>query len=179
MGRKPRNPELEEKLKVEQSAETITPADDPVNMPPEKPKRIRRTREQIEAEKTAKVFVQEPNPIFMFGVKIPCEVIYSGAKKKCEQWDDVLAVLEQIRMTDAESYPIALSLTQLANYYFPNIPEIAYTWCNLILAVCTVGKSKIDIINQVAKMVKERTKTNEPKPSENTQTTATGENVPS
>jgi len=151
------NPLLEKKLTA-QAAET--PGGPSLSAPggPEKPviHRHRRTRAELEAARARERKswkVEEANPAIVMMIRLPFNIYAERINKKYPDWKDVAAIVEQIKMTDDEAATIALPATQLLNYYFPNQPEIAYVWANLLLCSSGVFMSKFKLLDEVKKLI--------------------------
>jgi len=67
--------------------------------------------------------------------------------------------VNQIRLSDTEADTLALPLTQLQDYYFPDaIPEIAWVWLSAAGAFVMIVDAKIRLI-EAARAAKPQTDT--------------------
>ena len=113
-----------------------------------KPKRERRTKEEMIAERDT--LVQEPNSLFIPVLKMPFSL-----------WA-VSQEIEDLKITDEEANKLALPVTQLVEYYLPKIPAIGYVWVSLVLTIYGITQPRIKKIQEI-RIEREKEK---PKPEE-------------
>ncbi len=79
----------------------------------------------------------------------PSNPIKQGVQSLFELWATATKIKEVV-LDEDEADLLALSITQLHEYYFPGIiPEIAGSWVMLIFAVTTISKSRIELIKTI------------------------------
>jgi len=150
MAKKEPNPKLEEKL-IEKPEDNI-----PLKTEGEVKRRHRRTQAEIRAAKEGQTSTWRsdvPNPAIMALVQLPYNGIVGRISKKYPDWKDVTDLVEQIKLTSEEAASIALPATQLLNYYFPNQPEIAYVWLNMILSTAGIAMEKMKLLTMIKEIV--------------------------
>jgi len=105
---------------------------------PEKPpvkKRHRRTRAEIEAEKDT--LTEEPNALLMPILEIPFNAWAAGVGD------------ERFRLSDVEKYNLALSMTQIMEYYFPKAKSIYFAWFTLLFQGYQVFTVRQGILKEI------------------------------
>ncbi|MBA7495391.1 hypothetical protein ES702_05973 [subsurface metagenome] len=100
-----------------------------------KPKRERRTKAEMEAERDT--LAQEPNPLLIPVLKMPFNLWATSQK------------IEELKLDDKEAFKLALPVTQLVEYYLPKIPAIGYVWVSLVLAIYGITQPRIKKIQKV------------------------------
>lgn len=99
------------------------------------PKTTRGRPRKTETE-PASSLKQKANPLWPPVLKIPFDVWAETEK------------IEELRITDKEAELLALPITQLIDYYLPQLPEIAIAWFGLISAGYSVLGPRRQIIMQ-------------------------------
>ena len=101
-----------------------------------KPKRERRTKEEMIAERDT--LVQEPNLLLIPILKAPFSLW--AAREK----------IEELRLLDEEAYKLALPLTQITEYFFPGkIPAIIYACSSLVFTGISIMQPRMNKIKEV------------------------------
>ena len=96
--------------------------------------------------------------------QFPSNPIRQGICSLFDLWATA-AKIEELALSEDEADMESLPLTQLQEYYFPNIlPEIAGSWIMLIFATTRIMKPRIKLINKVRA---ERQAAKQNKPREN------------
>lgn len=98
-------------------------------------KRTRGRPRKTEPE-PASILKQKANPLWPPVLKIPFDVWAETEK------------IEELRITDKEADLLAVPITQLIDYYLPQLPEIAIAWFGLISAGYSVLGPRRQIIIQ-------------------------------
>ena len=98
-------------------------------------KRHRRTKEEIQAEKDN--LAAEANPMLSPILKM----FFTFWAKGIED--------NRIELTDKEANNLALPITQLMEYYLPNLPAIWFAWGNLGIQVTTIITMRLNIIKEL------------------------------
>lgn len=96
--------------------------------------RIRRTDDQIAQDR---LLATKANPLFAPLLKMPFSI---WAKANGEK---------RLELTSDEALTLALPVTQLIEYYFPNMPHILIVWGNLTLQVISIFEIRLKLIQEV------------------------------
>lgn len=107
-----------------------------LNDAPRKTRR-RRTRAELEALKKRPI-ASEANPLFIPVVKIPFDIWAKGT-------------IPEVALTDDEARVFALPITQLVEYYLPQMPDIWAVWANLAVQMFGIMSVRLSLLAQIRK----------------------------
>ena len=112
-----------------------TPADDKLKHVgvQEPKKRHRRTRAEIDAAKQ-KPLTDTANPLFLPLIKMPFTVWARSIKS------------DKVLLTDDEAKSLALPVTQLCDYYLPQMAAIYFVWASLGMQVISIMECRFKIV---------------------------------
>ncbi len=130
------------------------------------PGKIRRTDEEIKKDRidaVTKILEAKPDPVLIPIIKMffntwpnsqIAKIPYEDLRKQAER---------TLPMSDKEASELALPLTQLKNYYLPNINPIWFAWTNLISCGYSIIAIRMQMMKELREFMEARYKIEHPK----------------
>ena len=132
---------------------------------PEDEARVRRTNEEIfqdREKEIRKILSDKPDPMFPPLIKMLFNV-WPASVIATIRYEDLAKMAERTMfMTDQEAAAVALPVTQLKNFYLPNINPIWLAWANLASAVYSVVSIRLNVLRELRGAINQREQEKEP-----------------
>lgn len=135
------------------------------------PDRVRRTDEEIKKDKikeTQRILTDRPDPMLVPLVRMVFNAWPNGLIASIRYEDLAKMAEKSLPMNEDEAVAIATPLTQLKNYYLPNINPIWLAWTNLASAIYNTMAVRLRIIRELKSLIalREKDRPKETKPAE-------------